>query len=84
MVLPAAGKGIGARTIPSDMTDVADRVARAGSPPLVVPLALHGSTVRPMSAERMLIYNLLLYGLGGMIVPFIGIKAIDLILARVL
>ncbi|MDK9706035.1 MAG: potassium-transporting ATPase subunit KdpB [Desulforhopalus sp.] len=52
--------------------------------PLLVPLALYGSTVRPMSAERILIYNLLLYGLGGMIVPFIGIKAIDLILAMVL
>jgi potassium-transporting ATPase ATP-binding subunit len=52
--------------------------------PLLVPLALCGSTVRPMSAERMLIYNLLLYGLGGVIVPFIGIKAIDLLLAMVL
>ena len=46
--------------------------------PLLVPLALKGSRFRPMPAEKLLIFNLLLYGVGGIVVPFIGIKAIDL------
>jgi len=46
--------------------------------PLLVPLALKGSKFRPMPAEQLLIFNLLIYGIGGMVVPFIGIKAIDL------
>ena len=46
--------------------------------PMLVPLALRGTKFRPMPAERMLIYNLLLYGVGGIIIPFIGIKILDL------
>ncbi|GFE59422.1 potassium-transporting ATPase subunit KdpB [Geobacter sp. AOG2] len=46
--------------------------------PLLVPLALKGTRFRPMPAEKLLIHNLLLYGVGGIIAPFIGIKAIDL------
>jgi len=46
--------------------------------PLLVPLALKGARFRPMPAEKMLIHNLLVYGAGGIIIPFIGIKAIDL------
>ena len=46
--------------------------------PLLVPLALKGSRFRPMPAEKLLICNLLIYGGGGIVVPFIGIKAIDL------
>ncbi|MBI5558162.1 MAG: potassium-transporting ATPase subunit B, partial [Deltaproteobacteria bacterium] len=46
--------------------------------PFLVPLALKGTRFRPMPAERLLIFNLLIYGAGGIIVPFIGIKAIDL------
>jgi K+-transporting ATPase ATPase B chain len=46
--------------------------------PLLVPLALQGTRFRPMPAEHLLICNLLIYGVGGIIVPFIGIKAIDL------
>ncbi len=46
--------------------------------PMLVPLALKGTKFRPMPAEKMLIYNLLVYGVGGIIAPFIGIKAIDL------
>ncbi len=48
--------------------------------PLLVPLALKGTTFRAMPAEKLLIHNLLLYGLGGIIVPFLGIKAIDMII----
>jgi potassium-transporting ATPase ATP-binding subunit len=46
--------------------------------PLLVPLALKGTKFRPMPAERLLIHNLLIYGVGGIIAPFIGIKGIDL------
>jgi K+-transporting ATPase ATPase B chain len=46
----------------------------------LVPLALRGVAYRPASAAQLLRRNLLVYGLGGLIVPFIGIKAIDLAL----
>ncbi len=46
----------------------------------LVPLALRGVKYRPLGAGRLLRNNLLIYGLGGIIVPFIGIKIIDLIL----
>jgi len=47
---------------------------------LLVPLALRGVPYRAVGAARLLRDNLLIYGLGGLIVPFIGIKAIDLLL----
>ena len=47
--------------------------------PLLIPLALRGTKYRPMPAERLLLFNLLVYGVGGIIVPFVGIKAIDLV-----
>ncbi len=46
----------------------------------LIPLALRGVKYRPLGAAAMLRRNLVMYGLGGIIVPFIGIKAIDLIL----
>jgi K+-transporting ATPase ATPase B chain len=46
----------------------------------LIPLALKGVKYRPLGASAILQRNLLVYGLGGLIVPFIGIKAIDLIL----
>ncbi|MFD7502747.1 potassium-transporting ATPase subunit KdpB [Streptomyces sp. NPDC059850] len=49
----------------------------------LVPLALRGVRYRPMSADRMLRRNLALYGLGGLIAPFIGIKIIDLIISLI-
>ena len=45
----------------------------------LVPLALRGVAYRPLSAAAMLRRNLLIYGLGGVIAPFIGIKIIDLL-----
>ncbi|MFJ7849872.1 potassium-transporting ATPase subunit KdpB [Peribacillus sp. NPDC097206] len=48
--------------------------------PLLIPLAMKGVKYVPMSASRLLTKNLFLYGLGGVVVPFIGIKCIDLIL----
>ncbi|WP_102107440.1 potassium-transporting ATPase subunit KdpB [Oceaniglobus roseus] len=46
--------------------------------PLLVPLALRGVAYRPQSAARQLVRNLVLYGAGGLIAPFLGIKLIDL------
>ena len=45
----------------------------------LIPLALKGVAYRPIGAGPLLRRNLLIYGLGGIIVPFIGIKAIDLV-----
>jgi K+-transporting ATPase ATPase B chain len=47
---------------------------------VLIPLALRGVSYRPMSAEQALRRNLLVYGLGGLVVPFVGIKLIDLAL----
>ncbi|HLJ34654.1 MAG TPA: potassium-transporting ATPase subunit KdpB, partial [Ktedonobacteraceae bacterium] len=47
---------------------------------LLIPVALRGVKYRPIGAGALLRWNLLIYGLGGIIVPFIGIKLIDLIL----
>jgi K+-transporting ATPase ATPase B chain len=46
----------------------------------LVPLALRGVAYKAMSAEALLRRNLLIYGVGGVIVPFIGIKIIDVII----
>jgi K+-transporting ATPase ATPase B chain len=46
----------------------------------LIPLALRGVHYRPIGASELLRNNLLIYGVGGLIVPFIGIKAIDLLL----
>jgi K+-transporting ATPase ATPase B chain len=47
----------------------------------LIPLALRGVKYRPVGAAAILTRNLLIYGLGGVIVPFLGIKAIDLVVA---
>lgn len=49
--------------------------------PLLIPLAMRGVKYKPMKSESMLLRNILIYGLGGVVVPFIGIKLIDLIIA---
>jgi K+-transporting ATPase ATPase B chain len=46
----------------------------------LIPLALRGVKYRPQSAARLLFRNLLIYGVGGVIIPFIGIKAIDIVI----
>jgi K+-transporting ATPase ATPase B chain len=48
--------------------------------PALVPLALKGVKFRPASAEQLLRRNLLVYGLGGVVTPFVGIKIIDSVL----
>jgi len=47
----------------------------------LIPLALKGVKFRALSAEALLMRNLLIYGFGGVVVPFIGIKAIDIVVA---
>jgi len=49
----------------------------------LIPLALRGVKYRPASAASMLRQNLLIYGIGGIIVPFIGIKLIDLLISLI-
>jgi K+-transporting ATPase ATPase B chain len=49
----------------------------------LVPLSLRGVRYRPVSADRMLRRNLTIYGLGGLIAPFVGIKLIDLLISLV-
>ncbi len=49
--------------------------------PLLIPIALKGVRYRPVGADALLRRNLLIWGLGGVIVPFIGIKAIDIVLS---
>jgi K+-transporting ATPase ATPase B chain len=46
----------------------------------LIPLALRGVRYRPIGAAALLRENLLIYGLGGLVAPFIGIKLIDLLL----
>ena len=47
----------------------------------LIPLALKGVKYRPVGAAKLLQHNILVYGMGGVIAPFIGIKAIDMVLA---
>ena len=49
--------------------------------PLLIPLALKGVAYKPIGASALLRRNLLIYGLGGVIIPFIGIKLIDLLVS---
>jgi K+-transporting ATPase ATPase B chain len=49
----------------------------------LIPLALKGVKYEPKAADILLRNNLLIYGVGGIIIPFIGIKAIDLFLVAV-
>jgi K+-transporting ATPase ATPase B chain len=49
----------------------------------LIPLALRGVAYRPIGAAAMLRRNLFIYGFGGIIIPFIGIKAIDLFINAV-
>lgn len=52
--------------------------------PCLIPLTMKGVKYRPMSASKLLARNMLIYGLGGVITPFLGIKLIDLIVAPML
>jgi K+-transporting ATPase ATPase B chain len=49
----------------------------------LIPLALRGVKYRPQSAGRLLLRNLIIYGVGGVIVPFVGIKIIDVLISQI-
>ena len=49
--------------------------------PFLIPLALKGVPYKPIGASALLRRNLLIYGIGGIIVPFIGIKLIDIFIS---
>ena len=49
----------------------------------LIPLALRGIRYRPIGAAAVLRQNLLIYGLGGIVIPFVGIKIIDLIITAI-
>lgn len=49
--------------------------------PLLIPIAIKGVTYKPMSATKLLNKNLFVYGIGGIIAPFIGIKLIDILVS---
>jgi K+-transporting ATPase ATPase B chain len=51
--------------------------------PALIPLALRGVKYRAVGAAKLLRDNLLVYGIGGMIAPFVGIKVIDMLLVLV-
>ena len=48
--------------------------------PLLIPIALKGVKYRPVGADALLRRNVLIWGLGGVIAPFVGIKLIDMVL----
>lgn len=52
--------------------------------PCLIPLAMKGVKYRPMSSNKMLVRNMMIYGLGGVIAPFVGIKIIDMLIAPLL
>ncbi|EGJ45667.1 potassium-transporting ATPase B chain [Ruminococcaceae bacterium D16] len=52
--------------------------------PCLIPLAMKGVKYRPMSSGKMLARNMMIYGLGGVITPFVGIKLIDMIITPLL
>ena len=51
--------------------------------PALIPLALRGVAYKPIGASALLRRNLFIYGLGGVLVPFVGIKLIDLVVSLI-
>ncbi|MNF02652.1 Potassium-transporting ATPase B chain [compost metagenome] len=49
--------------------------------PLLIPLAMKGVSYKPMSSIKLLRQNIFIYGLGGVVVPFLGIKLIDMVVS---
>ena len=47
---------------------------------VLIPLALRGVAYKPLGAAAVLRHNMLVYGVGGVVLPFVGIKAIDMII----
>jgi potassium-transporting ATPase ATP-binding subunit len=88
-ILPAifAGAGIGSLNVmnlaSSQSAILSALIYNALIIPALIPLALKGVKFRPLTAEQLLQRNIFIYGLGGVIAPFIAIKAIDVLVAAV-
>jgi potassium-transporting ATPase ATP-binding subunit len=88
-ILPAifAGAGIGSLNVmnlaSSQSAILSALIYNALIIPALIPLALKGVKFRPLTAEQLLQRNIFIYGLGGVIAPFIAIKAIDVCVAAV-
>ncbi|MGJ3249481.1 MAG: potassium-transporting ATPase subunit KdpB [Elainellaceae cyanobacterium] len=88
-IIPAmfAGAGIGTLNImglaSSQSAVLSALIYNALIIPTLIPLALQGVKFRPLTANQLLQRNILLYGLGGVIAPFIAIKLIDLVVSSV-
>jgi potassium-transporting ATPase ATP-binding subunit len=88
-ILPAifAGAGIGSLNVmglaSSQSAILSALIYNALIIPALIPLALKGVKFRPLTAEQLLQRNIFIYGLGGVIAPFIAIKAIDICVAAV-
>ncbi len=52
--------------------------------PCLIPLAMRGVKYKPQRSEKMLAHNMLIYGLGGIVAPFVGIKVIDVLIVPLL
>ena len=52
--------------------------------PALIPIAMRGVKYKPMKSEMLLLKNMLVFGVGGIIVPFVGIKVIDLLITPLL
>lgn len=88
-ILPAifAGAGIGSLNVmglvSSQSAILSALIYNALIIPALIPLALKGVKFRPLTAEQLLQRNIFIYGLGGVVAPFIAIKAIDILVAAV-
>ncbi len=88
-ILPAifAGAGIGSLNVmglaSSQSAILSALIYNALVIPALIPLALKGVKFRPLTAEQLLQRNIFIYGLGGVVAPFIAIKAIDVLVAAV-
>jgi potassium-transporting ATPase ATP-binding subunit len=88
-ILPAifAGAGIGSLNVmnlaSSQSAILSALIYNALIIPALIPLALKGVKFRPLTAEQLLQRNIFIYGLGGVIAPFIAIKVIDVVVAAV-
>jgi potassium-transporting ATPase ATP-binding subunit len=88
-ILPAifAGAGIGSLNVmglaSSQSAILSALIYNALIIPALIPLALKGVKFRPLTAEQLLQRNIFIYGLGGVIAPFIAIKIIDVLVAAV-
>jgi len=88
-IVPAMFPGVGLETLNimglknAQSAIVSALIYNALIIPALIPLALKGVAFRPLSADQLLLRNVLIYGLGGIIAPFIAIKIIDVLITAI-